>query len=135
MTLRVFVLDDDPTRHNLFREWLFDAKGVDFDLTATWTAGEAIRQLDTAPEPFHLIFLDHDLGGQAYVESGPGTGQEVADWLAGQFVRFVALGPTPKVVVHSWNPDGGKRMFDTLSDAGFDVDRAWFGPSLRGYFL
>lgn len=129
MPLKILFLDDDATRCDLAMEW-FGGE----DLTIVNTAIAAVRALEREDTAFNLIFLDHDL--DPYVNEAPfGTGRDVADWLAERSTRFVAVGPTPKVVIHSWNPDGGKQMFDVLHDAGFDVDRAWFGPSLKGYVL
>jgi hypothetical protein len=127
------MLDDDEARFNMI--WLF-ALRHGWEIVWRETADAAILELSMENPGFDLILLDHDLGGQTYVESGPGTGQEVADWLARyryspQFFHRV---PQPRVVVHSWNPDGGKRMFNTLTDAGYDADRVYFGKILEGYF-
>jgi len=44
------------------------------------TAKETIEKLSS--EKWDYVFLDHDLGGQTYVPSGPGTGYEVAQWIS-----------------------------------------------------
>lgn len=131
--MRVFMLDDDEQRFNLI---FFMAMKYGWELVWRQTADEAIEALGEENPGFDLILLDHDLGGQVYVESGPGTGQEVAEWLARNVYQpqFLHRVPQPRVVVHSWNPDGGKRMFNTLTDAGYDVDRVYFGKVLEGYF-
>lgn len=127
--MRILFLDDDQHRINVFVDWC-QQRGHG-DVRVVKTSAEAIEALTHSD--FDIIFLDHDLGGEQMVESGPGTGQEVAQWLADRFNYLIHTGILPKVVVHSWNPEGGKRMFNTLTDVGFDAERIYFGPSLVGW--
>lgn len=74
------------------------------------------------------ISLDHDLGlhhhSEADIEANPEllfgrgdaaeTGYDLVRWM-------IASGHVPpKVAIHSWNPDGAKRMAQALNDAGHD---------------
>jgi len=70
------------------------------------------------------ISLDHDLGAIPTGEMDPtevmylrGTGEEtglhLVEWM-------IANGKVPPIVrIHSWNPQGAKRMADALADAGY----------------
>ena len=71
----ILVLEDNPQRHAIFRKNFADGN----HLVIVETAKEAIALLDN--ERWDFLFLDHDLGGQIMVPSGPDTGYEVALWL------------------------------------------------------
>ena len=101
--VRILFLDDDPERHRHFHGFL---EGAAVEIVAVTTAEEAIAAIDASP--FDLICLDHDLNGQIFVESGPGTGYEVALHLA----RTPRAGA--QIVVHSLNEDGARKMLEVL---------------------
>ena len=63
-------------------------------------------------EPFEIIFLDHDLDGQIYVPSGPGTGYEVAQWLKNHPEKMPG-----KVILHTCNEYGAVLMLEELPEA------------------
>lgn len=84
------------------------------------------------------ISMDHDLGldhidptvyeqrpEELWVLKGGGkeTGLDLVRWM----IENDKV--PPKVTVHSWNPDGAKRMRDLLNDHGHDVIVAPFHPS------
>jgi CheY-like chemotaxis protein len=101
--VRILFLDDDPSRHEEFQRQLL---GLGTDITAVLTSDEAIAALKAGT--FDVIFLDHDLGGQIYVPSGPGTGFEVAQ-------RLVETpNKTAQVIVHSINEQGAREMLKVL---------------------
>lgn len=101
--MRVLFLDDDEFRHVLVR---LDLRRVGARLVAVRTAAEAIRQVKR--QKFDLILLDHDLDGQVYVPSGPGTGYEVAEYIPGSINRDT------RVIVHTLNQDGAKKMLEAI---------------------
>jgi hypothetical protein len=104
---KVLVLDDALERLIQFTE----KYGEEWTVVITTTANQCIEQLKL--QTFDLICLDHDLGGESYVASGPGTGYEVAWFIAQQ------LGPQKAgvVVIHSMNTVGAKNMQNVLKDA------------------
>ena len=102
---RILVLDDDITRQQIFKRKL-----IGHDVVQTSTVKSTIKRLED--EHFDAVFLDHDLGGTAYVDSGPGTGWEVAKWLANN------PGCKPaKIFIHSFNPVGASNMARLLPEA------------------
>ena len=74
------------------------------------TAKETIEKLSS--EKWDYVFLDHDLGGQTYVPSGPGTGYEVAQWISNNPDQ-----KPEKVIIHSFNEPGRKNMQNLIPDA------------------
>jgi CheY-like chemotaxis protein len=102
---RILVLEDDPQRIRKFRENFVG----NYTLIVT-TAAEAIVSLKT--QEWDWLFLDHDLGGKTMVESGPGTGYEVACFLEEHPDR-----KPPHIAVHSFNPTGTDRIMAALPDA------------------
>lgn len=108
---RVLFLDDDPVRHRRFEK---DSIGKGLAVTYVWTAAEAIRVLTEAPEPFDVAHLDHDLGGETFVEREEGSGTEVARAIA----AMPAARRPARVYLHSYNPAGARRQAAILLDAG-----------------
>lgn len=103
---KILILDDDQNRLNIFKRNL-----IGHILTTTSTAQAAIDQLNIN-NPFDYVFLDHDLGGEGFVQSGPGTGYEVALWLSNH--------PEKKpehIIIHSFNPIGSQKMSSVLPTA------------------
>ena len=110
--MRVLFLDDDVGRHHQIDTW---SANTDAEIHHVYDAHGAIAAVRAGG--WDLVSLDHDLGGQQMVESGDGTGFEVA----------VAMSRLPRnlhparVVCHSWNPVGAERMRAVLADSGFNV--------------
>lgn len=113
----ILFLDDAAARHDGF---------------AAMTAGHLIRHVYTfrdacdalEAERFDVAYLDHDLNafGPHSVEPGMYGEQELT---GADVARFIAQMPAEKrplsVVVHSWNPDGARRMVAILRDADVPV--------------
>ena len=101
--MKILILDDDLNRHGFFNNALRHE-----DVTNVYTSKECIEELKK--EDWDIVFLDHDLGGQVYVESGEYTGYEVA--------LFLEQNPEykpPKVIIHSLNPQGARNMQMAIS--------------------
>lgn len=101
--MKILVLDDSVERQIAFKAWL-DSD----DVTCIETAKECIDLLDS--QTWNVVFLDHDLGGETMVSSGPGTGYEVAQWLVDHPDKIPG-----QVVVHSMNPVGRNNIRQLIS--------------------
>jgi len=113
--LRRLFLDDDPGRAEVFLArhpdavWVQDAPGCVARLAETWDE----------------VHLDHDLGGEVYVDSGrEDCGMAVVRWLA--------LEPRPhlrnaRFTVHSHNMMAALAMIQGIRDLGFRVEARPFG--------
>ncbi len=102
--MEVLFLDDCPYRRAAFRSRMPSAKIV-------VTAAECIEQLKL--QAWDEVHLDHDLGGEAYVNSGrEDCGMEVVRWL---------LLNTPDLlpIVHSHNEQAAPEMVRLLQEAGY----------------
>jgi CheY-like chemotaxis protein len=125
--MRILVLDDDLDRHDLFRKVLSRHKALLVQTVAACI--EALKETK-----YDLVYLDHDLADFCAENKIPGmygsqelTGVDVARFMAND----LPIEQRPKeVVVHSWNPDGAKRIVDTLKDAGFNVRYQKFEPKV-----
>lgn len=108
--MKVLFLDDDPTRHAKFRQ-----AHIGVDVNYVWTAKEAIEAM--AEEYFEQMSLDHDLAAQLNMElppEGEGSGYDVALHIA-----QLPEDKRPKlVVIHSFNPEGARRMHIAINKAG-----------------
>ena len=112
--IRVFLLDDDETRHDWFAE-RFNGDQLDI-------AVEPRRAIELLSNYFYdAIFLDHDLLPEHYKSSAHDderTGYAVAAWLAAR----PEAQPGARVVIHSLNYAGAERMLAALVAAGFDAE-------------
>lgn len=115
--MKILVLDDDQYRLKQFQQRL-----IGHVVHCTETASDTIKML--SEESFDVVFLDHDLGGTAYVPSGPGTGYEVAKWLSEHVDR------KPKqIVIHSFNAPGANNMKSLLPEAFYNPG-AWINRDM-----
>ena len=112
---RLLFLDDDPARAEVFLAENPDAVWVQ-------TAAECIARLD---ERWDEVHLDHDLGGEHFVDlSREDCGMEVVRWLC--------LHPRPhlrqtRFHVHSHNPNAATMMGMQMMMNGFQVSVRPFG--------
>jgi DNA-binding NarL/FixJ family response regulator len=110
---RTLFLDDDPVRCERFAA-LYPAARIVMD------AAQAIAALQTAD--WDIASLDHDLGGEYYVDSArDDTGMGVVRWMA---AHRPAVG---HVIVHSFNDAGAALMVAALRAAGYRTTRVYFG--------
>ena len=100
--MKIFVLEDNGERIKWFAEQFQDhslvmANHVDLAMTV----------LDTIK--FDVLFLDHDLGGKAYVPvTEHNTGSTIANML------HTSANKNTPVVVHSFNVPAAKHMLELL---------------------
>lgn len=107
----ILFLDDDPNRTESFLRMVPGAEVRTFT-----TANETIEFLKTAKEPPSITFLDHDLGGEIYVDSDrEDCGMEVVRWIAAN------KPPMGKIVVHTHNTPAGNEMLNRLAAAGYEA--------------
>lgn len=115
LPIRVLFLDDDPGRAEVFLERCPQAVWVE-------TVADCIEKL---AGPWDEVHLDHDLGGEVFVDSArPDCGMEVVRWLASE--------PRPhlrsaRFVVHTHNPEASCRMLWTLRIRGYRAEVRPFG--------
>ncbi len=105
--MKVLFLDDSEWRHNLFREWCSQKNIVAQHVRTADNAAAAMEE-----EKWDICFLDHDLSDEHYgkgVGELPGDGTGLAKWMSQNPSHI-----PPKVIVHSWNPDGAKRMVELI---------------------
>ena len=108
--IRVFLLDDDESRHDWFAE-RFNGDQLDI-------AVEPRRAIELLSNYFYdAIFLDHDLLPEHYKSSARDderTGYAVAAWLAAR----PEVQPAATILVHTRNADGAVRMVEEMRRAG-----------------
>jgi len=115
----ILFLDDDESRTKAFRRWVprartaVDVKGIIELIEQSVKDGETIKHL----------FLDHDLGGETYVESGrEDCGMEVVRYLCkNNLIHHIV-----ETIVHSHNEPAANDMLFSLWDAGYRAKRIPF---------
>jgi hypothetical protein len=114
---RILFLDDDPARGLHFLTENPDAVWVE-------TAADCIQALG---EPWDEVHLDHDLGGEVFVDHDrDDCGMAVVRWLCEE--------PRPHLqsslfVIHTHNPDAALAMIFQLESMGYRVEQRPFGAS------
>jgi hypothetical protein len=112
------VLEDNPDRLARFREMFPNA-------TLVTTADKCIEAIQT--RQFTICFLDHDLGGEVYVDTQrEDCGMEVVRFLEKLEVRG-NFASTLMVHVHSHNTPAAEAMVRGLERAGYKAFRTPFG--------
>jgi hypothetical protein len=108
--MRIIFLDDDHQRWYKFQSKIPQAVRAE-------TAEQCIKLIKDSIN-IDWLFLDHDLGGEAYVNSSrEDCGMEVVRYLCEQ-PRTKSIN---KIVVHSHNVLAAEEMFNKLLDAGYSV--------------
>ncbi len=114
-TPRRLFLDDDPERASLFLERYPDAVWVQ-------TVPDCVAKL---AETWDEIHLDHDLGGEQFVDiNRDDCGMEVVRWLGRERRRHLRRS---KFIVHSHNIAAAFEMVMSLQALGYRVDARPFG--------
>ena len=117
MPRRLF-LDDDPARAAAFLAWYPDATWVQ-------TVPECLGKL---AERWAEVHLDHDLGGEHYVNSSrDDCGMEVVRWLTNERRPHLAR---VRFTVHSHNMVAAYEMVSRLRGAGLRATTRPFGLDL-----
>ncbi len=114
----IIILEDNEDRQLAMRECI---SRIDPDTIPHFfiTADDAIGWLRSHIEETALIVLDHDLElleAEGHVLIDPGTGRDVADFLAAQK-------PVCPVVIHTTNTPAGIGMEMALTEAGWKTKR------------
>jgi hypothetical protein len=132
---RVLVLEDDAQRIAEFRarfQELERASGTRQLVRFVRHVGEAINEL-TARD-YEVLLLDHDLNGTSGTDSAEvDTGAALVRWLAGGG----AVAADCRIIIHSLNARGARRMADDLGRAGISAEcypRLWKSSVFREAF-
>lgn len=130
---RVLVLDDMPERHEVIGPML---RGLGHDVVEARSYAEAVEAL--SGKRFEEMWLDHDLEdfeiadldaehAPHLVVPGERTGKTGT-----HVVEAICALPSSKaprlVVIHSWNPEGARRMAAILSGFGIAFSIQPFSP-------
>lgn len=122
----ILFMDDDPMRAVKLHEW-----STPEDRAKTvWTKNvpETLVVLRDHAEVLERVSLDHDLGGEIYVDSRRNDcGMEVVRWLenipAEKRIKFFHT----KFEVHSHNEKAARQMVERLKAIGLSATFAPFG--------
>ena len=114
----LLLLEDNSERIAAF-ETALPKLGDDWQLRIWRDAHTMLAECEEYFENTHLISLDHDLNPQPGAVNDPGTGLDVAKFLASHF-------PFCPIIIHSTNADRAWSMHNELRFAKWTVER--FGP-------
>ncbi len=107
---KILFLDDDARRLKTFKRYYPNAVWVQ-------TARECIKRIY---QPWDIISLDHDLGGETYVDSQRNDcGMEVVRYILRN--RPSSLAKT-RFIIHSRNQCAAVLMAEALSSAGYHCE-------------
>jgi CheY-like chemotaxis protein len=121
--MNIFILEDNKTRIDLFKE-----KFKNNFLVIKTLAKEAIDYLKN-DSSFDWILLDHDLGGEQWVDSyKENTGYQVA-----KFIMEEGINEKCKIGVHSLNFVGAKNILSLIPDSEY-LPGIWLEKEFVGFF-
>ena len=122
--MKILILEDDENRVVTFVKHL----PIWLDVTYVTTAEAAIEKLST--DEFAIVFLDHDLGGEVYVDpSNPNTGSGVVRWM----LENVETVHDPDIIIHSMNTPAAMAMEQDLKGKYGFVHRIPFPTLVTNY--
>lgn len=112
--MKILILEDNQERIKLFKEWF-----KEHDLTICETAKECLSKLHIR---YDWIFLDHDLGGEIFVDSDEeNTGYQVAKKIPD------TINKDTDIIIHSLNYVGAMRMKNKLKNVKYVPFGTWKG--------
>jgi hypothetical protein len=115
---KLLLLEDNLERVAAFQAAL-EELGPGWAMEVWHNAPRMLEECEGHFDNVRLISLDHDLNPQPGVNSDPGTGREIAKFMAG----YEPLAP---VIIHSTNSDAAWCMHNDLRFAWWTVERV--GP-------
>jgi hypothetical protein len=116
----VIFLDDDENRQRLMKSMLPC-------IIQTRTADETIAAIE-AESRVDYLFLDHDLGGEIFVDSEEhNTGMTVAKWLVDN-KRNIGT-----IIIHTYNHPAGQNMFFRLNNFYLTITEPFASGNFRKY--
>src|SRR6185503_5276221 len=114
--MKILFLDDNKKRIEFFKQFNPDADIVE-------NAQDCIKSLKENGI-YDLICLDHDLGGEVYVNSeNKNTGMEVVRYLESKEYRkyYSSNKVHGFIIVHTWNFKAGEEMVNRIRNVGYKV--------------
>lgn len=121
VTIKILILEDNFERIEQFKERIFEFKdknNIQVLTTITDSAKDCIILLKN--NEYNLVFLDHDLGGEVYVDTdNKNTGSEVARFLAEKNSYYLNMHKKTKFIIHSFNPSGVKNMLNLIKNSSY----------------
>ena len=110
--MNILVLEDNPERQKVFMKEL----SRNYQITIVDTvelAKTLVEEAEKNQDQFHVIFIDHDLGGEVYVDSREeNTGYQFAVWLAENEIEA-------QFITHSLNPVGVRNIIAALPECEY----------------
>lgn len=114
---KILVLEDDPLRIGSFTQRFQE---MNWDCDFVDTAEACIEKLGSVE--YDGIFLDHDLGGQVYVDmEDENTGSAVARWMS----THDHPNKDVTVIIHSFNAGGALFMESTIGLSARRIPNVW----------
>jgi hypothetical protein len=108
--MKIIFLDDSDQRWYKFQSKVPNSFRAE-------TAKECIALIDKSPV-IDWLFLDHDLGGEAYVDSArEDCGMEVVRYLC----KNTRTKSIKNILVHSHNTVAAEEMYNRLKESGYST--------------
>jgi hypothetical protein len=150
--MRIFILEDNQERIDEFIKRFDEVKNIndffDIELDIAKSAKSALKMLNKAlkeNKKYDLMFLDHDLGKEVYVDSSDkNTGYFVIKQFNYSFEKILTVSDIgiPKIIIHSYNVIGAHNMRLQLSNHIVDYNKkvyyipeVWAQRTFHKYFM
>jgi len=119
--MKILFVDDMDARRESFDKQLdlLTRWDIPYEVWYAWNGEDAQKLI--SEKTLDVMFLDHDLSDDQYVEHSDGILRESKNISGTELARQVVALPVerqPKlVIVHSWNKYGAERMMKDLRDS------------------
>ena len=114
---RILILEDNEERNKQFHSNFSNAEIVITD-------NVEVAKKKLIEEKWDALFLDHDLGGKVYVESG---GSEPTGYDVAKFLSINTQFKPECIILHSLNESGRKNMLALVPEAR-EIPFVWTMP-------
>lgn len=103
--MKIFILEDNLNRIETFKQNL---TGHELFIASNIEIAKTMLKFNQ----FELMFIDHDLGGEVYVNSEfPNTGYQLAKWIRENNITYKRL------IIHSCNSIGSMNIKGLIPEA------------------
>lgn len=109
-----FILEDNSDRITIFNDIFKNRFGDNYQIYHSDNVEKA-KAIFADHYPFDTIFLDHDLGGQIYVDSKEkNTGYSFALWIEENYKKSIK---NKQIIIHSMNSVGANNINSVLPNS------------------
>ena len=126
--MNIFILEDDIARYGMMIEVLREVFPGCTIISSPYVDESKLLLEVGNPDglPWDIISLDHDLGGEHFVNSDEEeTGYQLAKWIKEKDIKF------KKCIIHSMNFVGASKMHNEIPSSYYLPAHLWIPENIQ----